>query len=84
MSTSPNGYTKAAAAPFKAPYKKTWPIPIKDADLERLLERLDHIIRDVERVADIVATRLGVDLTENGGDTEEDDSEEEEDASVDK
>jgi len=69
-----NGNSKAAAAP----YKKPWPIPIKDADLERLLERLDRIIRDVEQVADIVAERLGVDLTENGGDTEEDESDEEE------
>jgi len=68
-----NGYTKGASAPFKKP----WPI-LKDADLERLLERLDRIIRDVEQVADAIADRLGVDLTENGGDTEEDDSEEEE------
>lgn len=61
----------------KAPFKKPWPIPVKDADLERLLERLDRIIRDVEQVADIIADRLGVDLTANGGDTEEEDSEEE-------
>lgn len=71
-----NGNSKAAAAPFKKP----WPIPIKDADLERLLERLDRILRDVEQVADIVADRLGVDLTENGGDTEEEDSEDEVDS----
>jgi len=68
----------SASNAAKAPFKKPWPI-IKDADLERLLEKLDRIIRDVEQVADAIADRLGVDLTENGGDTEEDSEEEEED-----
>jgi len=73
-----NGPSKAAAAPFKKPCHTA--VPIKDADLERLLEKLDLIIKDVERVADIVADRLGVDLTENGGDTEEYDSDEQSDS----
>lgn len=62
--------SKAAAAPFKKP----WPTTVKDADMERVLERLDRIIRDVEQVCDHIAERLGVDLTESGGDTEEESS----------
>jgi len=67
MSSAPS---KQAAAPFKPPYKKAtanaWPT-VRDADLERLLERLDHIIRDVEQVADHIAERLGIDLTDTEG-----------------
>lgn len=59
--------TLAAKAQFKQPWSTT---PVKDADLERILERLDRIIRDVEQVCDHIAERLGVDLTEEG-DTEE-------------
>nr|WAE42656.1 MAG: hypothetical protein [Cressdnaviricota sp.] len=61
----PIGHTTQAGAPFKPP-AKIWPT-VKDADLERLLERLDRILRDVEQVADHIAERLGVELTESEG-----------------
>jgi len=63
----------SASNAAKAPFKKPWSsgVPIKDADLERLLEKLDLIIKDVEQVADHIANRLGVELSEDGGDTEE-------------
>ncbi|AXH77204.1 MAG: S-methyltransferase subunit G [Cressdnaviricota sp.] len=66
--------------PFVPPVKKACLIPTKDADLERLLERLDRITRDVEQVADHIAERLGLELSDDGGDTEELDSEEEVDS----
>jgi len=70
---------KPPYAPFKPPAslpKSTppCPIPTKDADLERLLEKLDHIASDVERVSVHIAERLGLDLDDDGeesGDTEE-------------
>lgn len=49
-----------AAAPFKPP--ATCRTPVKDADLERILERLDRIIRDVGPVIDHIAEKLGLDL----------------------
>lgn len=64
--------SKGVAAPFKGhpavkpiappakPYAKTWSTPIRNADMERLLERLDRIIRDVEQVADAIAEKLGL------------------------
>jgi hypothetical protein len=48
---------KKAANP---PYKKPWPTPIKDADLERLLEKLECISNDVEWAVDAICERLGV------------------------
>lgn len=62
---------------FKAPRKVAngkCGIPVKDADLERLLERLDRMQREVEAIADLVAERLGVDLDADS--TEEDEEEE--------
>lgn len=63
----------------RAPYKRPWPTstPLKDADLERILERLDRIGRDVEASCIRICERLGVALH---GDTEEEDSDSEEEA----
>lgn len=69
--------TAQAKGPYKPPYqKKAWSTPVKDADMERLLERLDRIARDVESVADAICEKLGIDpatedVSEDGGDTEE-------------
>lgn len=54
-------------------------LPVKDADLERLMERLDRIARDVELVADSIADRLGVTSDQ---DTEEYDEEDEDEVSL--
>jgi len=54
----------AAKASFKPHVKKACGIPIKDADLERLLERLDRISRDVEQLVEPILERLGIDDTE--------------------
>jgi len=62
--------------------KKTWPSTVKDADMERLLERLDRIARDVEQVSDHIAEKLGIDLTDVDTETEEDCSDEDDASAV--
>lgn len=38
----------------------SWPMRLKDADMERILERLDRLIRDVVPVIEDIEKRLGV------------------------
>lgn len=57
-----NGASNAACAPYKKPWLTHGATPIKDADLERILEKLDHIVSAVEQVMDHIAERLGLDL----------------------
>lgn len=63
--------------PFVPP-KKIWATnasaPLRASDLERLLERVDRIGREVEQVADLVAERLGIPVEDQ--DTEEEESDE--------
>lgn len=71
---------KGVTSPFKPPTKqesqekasttKLWATDTKDADIERILERLDRIIKDAEQVMDAIVDRLGLDI-DDGGDTEE-------------
>ncbi len=51
----------------------------RDADMERLLERLDRIARDVELASDAIAERLGVTLADTEEDTDEESDQSEED-----
>lgn len=60
---------KAATPAARAQFKQPWPTTVKDADLERILERLDRIIRDVEPLIAHLCDRLGIDMED--GDTEE-------------
>jgi len=82
-----NPPSDTAKGPFKPPYdskKRPCPtatvtrIPVRDADMERLLERLDRIGRDVEQLAVAIADRLGLDLEEcsSGEDDSEPDTDE--------
>lgn len=57
----PNSNSKQGYAAAKV-LSKPWPTVTKDADLERILERLDRIARDVELVCDHIAEKLGLDL----------------------
>jgi len=51
---------KKTAQPFtNAKTGKPWPMPLKDADMERILERLDRIIRDVGPLIDHIENRIG-------------------------
>lgn len=73
MSERP-GLIKPPNAPFKSPVKPC-AIPVKDSDLERILEKLDLILKGVGQLADHIAERLGIDLTDVDTDEEEDSNE---------
>lgn len=59
------------SAPFKPPYTKPkpWHIDLKDADLERMLEKLECISNDVELAVEAILDHLGVEDSE-GSDEE--------------
>lgn len=71
--TNKRKYTpKQPSAAFKPPYKqgkKPWHTDLKDADLERMLEKLECIATDVESAVDVILERLGVE--DIGGSTDE-------------
>lgn len=60
--------------PNNPPYKKPWSTGVRDADLERLLEKLECIANDVELAVDAICERLGVTEDDDSTDGDEDDS----------
>lgn len=64
-------YPVRKPSPFKPPPKKAWHIDLKDADLERMLEKLECISNDVESAVDAILDRLGVEEEDASTDEEE-------------
>lgn len=61
ITAKPNGFVNARTG-------RAWATPLKDGDLERILERLDRIVREVGPIVESIEQRLGVDLDQEGTD----------------